>query len=224
MLRAPEVGARSAPALRAQASPCPSRYRLDLGAPSLSHRGGACPRPDHRFLAKSVHVLRCGAWGGATLSHLRPDGRFCPLRGLVARFAPNKGGFSRLPFRSPPSPSGRGWRLPSPLGQSGWVGALPLPPFFSASALCQRLSLRAVSPECGCLGFASASRVPSVRHLWASFIGCRHVLRAKEIPSPFPPTTLKNATRAHLVLRRGASPPDAYNRSLRSRLPVLGVK
>ena len=111
-------------------SPCPSRYRLEFGAPWFSGRVGACPRPEHRCRAKSYHLFIGSTSGGATRPPSRPTSAFCPCSGLVAWLCANKGAPPRLPFRSPPSRSARWWRLPAPLGQSGLVGALPLPRFF----------------------------------------------------------------------------------------------
>lgn len=110
-------------------------------------------------------------------------GRFCPLRGLVARFAANKGGYSRLPFL--PSPARSGGRVasfPAPSGQSG-KGAFQRPSFFIGSALSLRHGGRAVSHRCGCPMFARPAHMPSARHLMTSFIGYRFALRYSIIPT-----------------------------------------
>ena len=154
-----------------------------------------------------------GVCGGATLFPCAPMGRFCPLRGLVARFAPNKGGYSRLPFL--PSPARTGGRVsafPAPSGQSG-KGAKLRPAFLSATALSLRHGGRAVSHRCGSPMFARPAPMPSDRHLMTSFIGYRFVLRYPKKPTK-PPS----------FLRRGASPPDAGKCSLRSQTPLVAVK
>ena len=113
------VGARSPPALRAQGSPCPSRYRLVSVAPLLSVLlssfgrvgfiapvGGApssfgrCARLFHLFIGSTI--------GGATLSPCALLGRFCPRWGLVAWLCANRGAPPRLPFLSAPAPVGCG--------------------------------------------------------------------------------------------------------------------
>lgn len=70
--------------------------------------------------ARLFHMFGGGVCGGATLFPCALLGRFCPLRGLVASVAPNKGGFVRRPFLSPPARSGGLVSpFPAPLGQSG---------------------------------------------------------------------------------------------------------
>lgn len=154
-----------------------------------------------------------GVCGGATLFPCAPVGRSSPLRGLVARFAPCKGGYSRLPFLPPPARyGGRVASFPAPSGQSG-LGLLRRPSFFIGSALCLRHGGRAVSHRCGSPMFARPAPMPSARQLMTSFIGYRIALRYPKKPTK-PPS----------FLRRGASPPDAGKCSLRSQTPLVGVK
>lgn len=145
MLRAPEVGARSPPALRAQGSPCPSRYRLVSVAPSLSGRVGGCPRPDHRFLAKSYHLFIGSTIGGATLSPCALLGRFCPRWGLVARVGGHKPPFARRPFLSAPAPFGCGC-CHSPPRWGRAVGAAVAAPLFFRLPLCVCVSWAGLFP------------------------------------------------------------------------------
>ena len=224
MLRASTSGRAQPLPFGRRLRPAPPCYRLEPFSPLLSRRVGACPRPEHRFLAKSVHLSKCGACACATLFHLRPNGRFSPLRGLVAVLCANKGAPLRLPFLPVLAPFCRVRSHSPPLRGRAVKSGLRPSPFLSASALSQRFVFRAVSHRCSCPMFASPAHAPSDRHLKTFFVGYRHVLRANDIPSPDPPTTLKNTTRAHHVLCRGASPPDAYNCSLRSQSPAIRVK
>ena len=135
MLRAPEVGARSAPALRALASPCPSRYRLEFVAPWLSRREVRCRAPVHRFLVQSYHLFIGSTIGGATRPPSRPTSAFCPCSGLVAWLCANKGAPPRLPFRSRPLASRLLGVAPPAIAESG-LGLATLAPLFCRLPLC----------------------------------------------------------------------------------------
>ena len=198
--------------------------RSALGAPSLSvllslfgivgffaPDGGVPSSFGH--CVRFSHMFGGGVCGGATLFPCPLMAGSSPLRGLVARFAPSKGGYSRLPFL--PSPARTGGRVsafPAPSGQSG-LGLLRRPSFLSATALSLRHGGMAVSHRCGGPMFARPAPMPNARHLWASFIGYRFVLRYPKKPTK-PPS----------FLRRGASPPDAGKCSLRSQTPLVAVK
>lgn len=224
MLRAPTSGRAQPLPFGRRLRPAPPSYRLDLFPPLLSGRVGACPRPDHRFLAKSVHMFIGSLIGGATLFPSRASPALSPCSGLVAWLCANKGAPPRLPFLPAPAPNCRVRSHSPPRWGRAVSSGLRPSPFLSASALCQRFVFMAVSHRCSSPMFASHAPAPSDRQLKTFFIGYRLVLRAKQIPSPNPPATLKNASRAHPVLCRGASPPDAYNCSLRSQSPAMRVK
>lgn len=150
--------------------------------------------------------------------------RVLPLFGVGRSPSRQRGRYGSSPIpRAPMLALLAGGALP-PLTRRVVWGSLRSPPFFVGYRFELRATLQGVSPRCSCPRFAPLPRATIARHLKTSFIGYRLVLRAKQIPSPDPPTTLKNATRAHPVLRRGASPPDAYNCSLRSQSPAIRVK
>ena len=168
--------------------------RSALGAPSLSvllslfgivgffAPGGGVPS-SFGHCDRFSHMFGGGVCGGATLFPCAPMGRFCPLRGLVARFAPCKGGYSRLPFLpSPVRSGGRVASFPTPSGQSG-KGAKLRPAFLSATALSLRHGFTAVSHRCGSPMFARCAPMPSARHLMTSFVGYRFALRYSIIPT-----------------------------------------
>lgn len=116
-------------------APCPSSYRLEFVAPWLSGREVACPRPDHRCLAKSIHMFGGSIIGGATRPPSRPTSAFCPCSGLVAPVAPSKGGAGRLPFLPAPAPFGCGC-CHSPPRWGRAVGAAVAAPLFCRLPLC----------------------------------------------------------------------------------------
>ena len=109
---------------------------------------------------------------------MRPVGALLPPLG-VGRVALRQRGRA-APSPIPLAPSrlkalGRG----SPRYRGERFGArYARPHFFSATALCLRVVVGAVSPLAFLAGFASPAPAPIARHLMTFFVGYRHVLRA----------------------------------------------
>ena len=120
---------------------------------------------------ESINLFVGGVCGGATRFPSRPSGASDPRRGLVAPFAPNKGGSSRLPFLQAPSSNVAGCCHSPP--RWGRVVARRARPFLSAGAWCCAPPPRGFPRARPLARFAPRVGVSTVRWVPSFFVGWR---------------------------------------------------
>lgn len=127
--------------------------------------------PSIARLVKPINLFVGGVCGGATRFPSRPSGASDPLRGLVAPFAPSKGGCCRLPFLPAPSSFVAGCCHSPP--RWGRAVAGKARPFLSAGAWCCVPPPRGFPRARPLARFAPRVGVPSARWVPTFFVGWR---------------------------------------------------
>ena len=120
---------------------------------------------------ESINLFVGGACGGATHFPSRPSGASDPRRGLVAPFAPNKGGSSRLPFLPAPCSFVAGCCHSPP--RWGRAVAGKARPFLSAAAWCCAPPPRGFPRARPLARFAPRVSVSNARRIPSFFVGWR---------------------------------------------------